>query len=376
MNQQIPVTIVTGFLGAGKTTLLSNLIKQKASRRFAVVVNEFGEISIDGDVLRKHCPADGVEIHDLTNGLVAYSGDQLFMPTMLALSERFYSIDHVIIETSGLALPTAIIERLRQPELKSRFILDATLAVVDTPLLLAGDFSPSSDARAFKKESANNGSDAAAKMAVCELFARQICFADVVVLNKIDNLSEDDLLAAELQVRKLGPDVRFIELAYHAELDTAVAIGLRLNQPVFDESHHKVSANYNAGSALATDYDGHSHSGLDAHEHGIATHKHIHDHDPGWMAFVIHSHHKQDADRLLSAIKHVADSQPVLRIKGSVWTTDGNLIDVQAVRSRVEKFACQSKEQADESQLVFIGYNIERNTISEVLNGMCGGEWH
>src|SRR5271170_66425 len=141
MNQKIPVTTVTGFLGAGKTTLLSNLIKEKASRRFAVLVNEFGEVSVDGATLRKQSPEEGIEIHDLTNGLVAYGSDQMFAPAMLAISERAHSIDHVLIETSGLALPTAIMEALRQPELASRFILDATIAVVDTPLLLSGTFS-------------------------------------------------------------------------------------------------------------------------------------------------------------------------------------------------------------------------------------------
>jgi cobalamin biosynthesis protein CobW len=171
-SPRIPVTVLTGFLGAGKTTLLSNLIRDSKQRRLAILVNEFGEVSIDGTILRTDDKA-GVEIHDLANGLVAYDDDEHFLPTMLALWQRRQQIDHVLIETSGLALPSAVMEQLQGPELAERFVLDATLAVVDTPLLLAGDF-----------DSGHGQQDDA----VASLFRQQLENADIVVLNKIDQL--------------------------------------------------------------------------------------------------------------------------------------------------------------------------------------------
>ncbi len=191
MNGLIPVTIVTGFLGSGKTTLLSSLIKSRQSRRLALLINEFGEVSIDGALIRD-C-ADGheqIRIHDFPYGLIAYGDDELFIPTMRAIAERRANVDHVLIETSGLALPTAIMELLQGPELAGDFILDATLAVVDTPLLLSDQFERSADADSADANSAVANS-------VASLFDQQLEFADVVVLNKIDALDEAALLLAE-----------------------------------------------------------------------------------------------------------------------------------------------------------------------------------
>ncbi len=139
----LPVTIVTGFLGSGKTTLLRSLIDAKSpkrgqARRLALLINEFGEVAIDGSLVREsarsHDTQGGqIEIHDFAQGLIAYGDDEQFLPTMLAIAARRAHIDHVLIETSGLALPSAIMEQLQTPVLAADFILDATLAVVDTP---------------------------------------------------------------------------------------------------------------------------------------------------------------------------------------------------------------------------------------------------
>src|SRR5450830_940669 len=184
--QPIPVTIVTGFLGAGKTTLLRSLVQRRQTRGLALLINEFGAVTIDGDLMRASSDDDAqVRIHDFSYGLIAYGDDELFVPTMLALAARRAQVDHVLIETSGLALPTAVMESLQTPELAAHFILDATLAVVDTPLLL--------DDRFAQGSSTDN--------AVADMFGRQLEYADVVVLNKIDDLSEGQLLDAEQRVR-------------------------------------------------------------------------------------------------------------------------------------------------------------------------------
>src|SRR5260363_478926 len=140
----LPITIVTGFLGAGKTTLLSNLLRETKKRRLAIVVNEFSEASIDGALLRDDSPGDRVQVHDVANGLLAYGEDRVFMTLMAQLHARRALIDHVVIETSGLAAPSAGMERLQSDEvLAERFVLDASLAILHTPLLLAGQFDAS-----------------------------------------------------------------------------------------------------------------------------------------------------------------------------------------------------------------------------------------
>ena len=211
MRRPIPVTVVSGFLGSGKTTLLCDLLRRRQDRRLAVLINELGEVSIDGALARASTAGtSGVEIVDFPSGLIAYSDDTQFVPTLEAIAGRAAQVDHVLIETSGVALPTAAMARLQEPDLAEWFVLDATLVVVDTPRLLAGELEDSGPVR--------------------QLFDEQLVAADVVVLNKIDDLETDALLAAEEQIRRRAPNVRFLELARAAQLDVRVALGLRLHQ--------------------------------------------------------------------------------------------------------------------------------------------------
>ena len=137
----LPVTIFTGFLGSGKTTLLASLLAAERGSRFAIVVNEFGEVSVDDVLLQQAHGAHRASVFKLTRGLIAYAGDD-FLATMLAISDEARLFDHVLVETSGLAVPTAVLEALHSPALQERFIHDATLTIVDTPLLLAGVYEP------------------------------------------------------------------------------------------------------------------------------------------------------------------------------------------------------------------------------------------
>ncbi|MDI1232070.1 MAG: GTP-binding protein [Methylobacter sp.] len=366
----IPVTIVTGFLGSGKTTLLSSLIKSRQSRRLALLINEFGEISIDGMLINDSVGGDAhVRIHDFPYGLIAYGDDEHFIPTLQAIAERRANVDHVLIETSGLALPTAVMELLQSPELAGDFVLDATLAVVDTPLLLSDQ---------FDRDLSIDSPQAAVADSVATLFEQQLEYADVVVLNKIDTLDEEALLQAEQRVRNRAPNVRFLELAYNAELDIRLALGLRLHQPTLTAINHRFTPLPGSDTPTLGSHvrlNGHTHSGLAGHSHGLATHKHFHEQDPGWLSFVLRSSEPQQAETIKQALIEVAKSEPLLRSKGFIKTDPDQSALVQAVRTRVAITTGAIKQSAQESELVFIGYHLNRNTVAILLSNLTGTVW-
>jgi cobalamin biosynthesis protein CobW len=387
MNQLIPVTIVTGFLGSGKTTMLSSLIKSRQSRRLALLINEFGEVSIDGALIRASANGhEQVRIHDFPYGLIAYGDDELFIPTMRAIAERRANVDHVLIETSGLALPTAIMELLQGPELAGDFILDATLAVVDTPLLLSDQFEPLTPALSQRERGLIGfplplGEGLREREAVSSLFDQQLEFADVVVLNKIDALDEAALLLAETRVRERAPNVRFLELAYNARLDIRLALGLRLHQPtlVAHQSYTPVASMPGAESSLLANQsrlNGHAHSGMSAHVHGLATHKHFHEQDPGWLSFTLRSTAPQQTEKLKAALLAAAQQEPLLRIKGFIRSDDSaSTVLVQAVRSRLVISSDVAKPAPHKSELVFIGYHASRANIAALLSELSATTW-
>ena len=145
---KIPTTIVTGFLGSGKTTLLSNVLKQAAGKRIAVIVNEFGELDIDSDLLRS-CPLDCDDeetnlpqngedgFYELANGCICCTVEEEFLPVMKQLVERRDDIDHILIETSGLALPKPLVQAFNWPGIQEYCTVDAVITVVDGPAFAA-----------------------------------------------------------------------------------------------------------------------------------------------------------------------------------------------------------------------------------------------
>lgn len=383
MRTVVPVTIVSGFLGSGKTTLLCDLLRRRQDRRLVVLINELGEVSIDGALARAStAEASGVEIVDFPSGLIAYADDAQFAPTLEAIAGRAGQVDHVLIETSGVALPTAAMARLQEPCLAGRFVLDATLVVVDTPRLLAGEFDGAGDGPGSKQGA--RGERAAMPGPVRQLFDRQLEAADVVVLNKIDELDGDALLAAEEQVRKRATSVRFLELAHHARLDVRVALGLRLHQAAAAAAggrhfHGPFAPMPRADGRTLTDYsriDGHSHSGLLAHAHGLATHSHFHEQDPGWLSFTLCSGERQSVGALRAALERVAETEPLLRCKGfALGCEDETPVLLQAVRARVMATPEKARSPIERSELVFIGYHLSRARVGSMLSRLTGTAW-
>jgi cobalamin biosynthesis protein CobW len=374
MMQPIPVTIVSGFLGSGKTTLLCDLLKRRQERRLAVLINELGDVSIDGALARASAgDSDEIQIVDFPLGLIAYAQDSRFVPTLQAIAARHGHIDHVLIETSGVALPSAAMARLQSPELAGDFILDATLVVVDTPRLLAGEFDRGNTEAAER---------AATASPLGALFEQQLEQADVVVLNKIDELQETALLEAEQCIRRRAPCVRFVELAQHAQLDVRLALGLRLHQataPVYlyhQGAHASVPGENTQPLIDHGRIDGHKHSGLTAHSHGLTTHTHFHEHDPGWLSFTLRSGQPQDVGRLRTALERAAESEPILRCKGFARSGESERpVLLQGVRTRVVLSSAAPKSPVTVSELVFIGYHLSRARVASVLNTLTGTAW-
>lgn len=387
---KIPVTIVTGFLGSGKTTLICGLLKKNPDRRLAVLVNEFGEVSVDGALLRSAGSECGVEIHDLPNGCMCCSVNDDFLPIMRQLQARKHQIDHVLIETSGLALPQPVMSALNWPEVRADFQLDAVITVVDVPQLAAGAL------EAGKPVPGGNSPDAPPHAeAVDAILLQQLENADVVVLNKIDDLNEDQLLEAEEAIRARAPKVRFMELAHHAQLDTRLVMGLHLHDealpPAHDSAHghghshhhghhhgplHQMPAADARPLADQSQFDGHSHSGIGEHEHGEHTHEHFHGHDPGWQSFVLRSTSTQDPDTIRKAVSEVALREPVLRAKGHIAVAGKHhALVLQAVRSRVQSYYDAHDHTPDQSAVVFIGYHPNRTNIAHILHEITGSSW-
>ena len=379
---KIPVTIVTGFLGSGKTTLICGLLKKTPDRRLAILVNEFGEVSVDGTLLRSAGLEHGAEIHDLPNGCICCTIKDDFLPVMKQLQRRMNQIDHILIETSGLALPTPVMRALAWPEIRNDFQLDAVLTVVDTPQLLDGNLESGKPIPGV--DQAETPGHAAS---VDFILNQQLENADVVVLNKIDDLSEQSLLKAEALVRQKAPNVRFLELAHHAELDTRLCLGLNLH----DEPGHEdgpTEHGHHHGPVQQTpmeldlpledqrQFDGHAHTGLGAHRHGDHTHQHFHEHDPGWQSFVLESHDLQEAEKLKAAVREITLQQPILRAKGfaSVKGKHHRLV-VQAVRTRVQTYFEQHPSEEAHSTLVVIGYHPRRDQIRKLLSELTNCEW-
>jgi cobalamin biosynthesis protein CobW len=373
VKQPTPVTVVSGFLGSGKTTLLCGLLQRRQERRLAVLINELGEVSIDGALARAAADAsEDIEILDFPNGLIAYAEDSRFVPALQDIARRAERIDCILIETSGVALPSAVMARLQSPELAEDFVLDATLVVVDTPRLLAGQFHRSQQGITAVAES------------VSALFDQQLASADVVVLNKIDELDTDALLAAEEQIRSRAPNVRFLELAHQGSLDVRLALGLRLHQAMLADRpshfHGPFTPLPGVASRTLADHgrvDGHSHSGLMAHTHGLATHTHFHEQDPGWLSFVLRSAERQNVSSLRDALEHIAATEPLLRCKGIVLSdVSGEPVLFQGVRTRVVTSGTAPVASAPEtSELVFIGYHLARLRMASMLTHLTGTVW-
>jgi len=351
---KIPATIVTGFLGSGKTTLLSNVLKQAEGKRIAVIVNEFGELDIDADLLRS-CPlsceeessaeasAQGQDgIYELANGCICCTVEEEFLPVMKQLVERRNDIDHILIETSGLALPKPLVQAFNWPEIKQFCTVDAVITVVDGPAVSAGRFA-NDEALVEAQRQADESLDHDPSLK--ELLDDQLSAADLVVVSKNDLLSDDERKKVGEQLKARLPET--VKTAYisngESQLDLLLGIEAAAEERIDDVHNH------------------HDHH----HEHGHH-HEHAHDH---FDSFVI-TLDEVEAEPLQAAIKGLLAEHNIFRAKGFAALPGKPMRQVlQAVGERLDVHFDRLwlADEARKTSLVFIGKNLDEAVVRKAL---------
>jgi cobalamin biosynthesis protein CobW len=220
---KIPCTVITGFLGAGKTTLVRHVLANANGRRIAILVNEFGSLGIDGETLRS-CGIPGCDdIVELANGCLCCTVADEFIPAMEALLNRANPPEHILIETSGLALPKPLLKAFGWPGIRSRVTVDGVITVVDGPAVAAGRFADDPDAVAAQR-AADEQLDHDNPLS--EVYLDQLQCADLVILNKTDLLDAATLLRLRGEVSASLARPAGMVTAVEGRVDLAVLLGM------------------------------------------------------------------------------------------------------------------------------------------------------
>jgi len=357
---KIPATIVTGFLGSGKTTLLSNVLRQVSSstnpKRIAVIVNEFGELDIDADLLR-NCPLDcddegettGAQqgIYELANGCICCTVEEEFLPVMQELMKRRDDIDHILIETSGLALPKPLVQAFNWPDIKQYCTVDAVITVIDGPAVAAGRFAHDAEqvqAQRLADDSLNHDPDLA------ELLDDQLSAADLVIVSKSDLLSDEERAKVEKVVAaKVSNSVKTAYIGQNEDGTSSVSLELVLGLEAAAEDRIE---------AVHTHHDHH-------HSHG-EHHEHAHDR---FDSCVIHLG-EVDGERLQSALQELLSSQQIYRAKGFAALPGKPMRQVlQAVGQRLESHFDRlwNADEERRTSLVMIGKHLHADELTAAL---------
>ena len=227
MLNKIPATIITGFLGAGKTTLVRHLLENNQGKRLALIVNEFGDVGVDGDLL-KSCGIPGCsdeDVVELSNGCLCCTVADDFIPAIEALLSREEKPDHILIETSGLALPKPLVKAFNCPAVKRAVTVDGVIALVDGRAVADGLFAPDPAAVQAQRE-ADEGLDHESPLE--ELFEEQLGCADLILINKTDLLQEAgkaDILAAIEKEKRVAAQILW---SSHGRVDPRALLGLAM----------------------------------------------------------------------------------------------------------------------------------------------------
>ena len=337
--EKIPVTILTGFLGAGKTTLIRNLILKNKSKKLAVIINEFGDLGVDGEIVKQcsdeTCPEEN--ILELANGCICCTVADDFIPTMKSLLEGQYIPEHILIETSGLALPKPLLKAFEWPEIRSRLTVDSVLAVVDAEAVVNGIFAPQMSNELEEKQ---NQTYVEHEPPLSEVFEDQINCSDVVLLTKpdlVENISD----ARNIIIKEMERNVPILEVQ-NGDIGADVILGVN--------------------AAAETDLDNRRshHDGFDDHEHD------------DFDTFSISVPKILDIEKFKIVLETLIRENDILRIKGflRVESKPLNLL-VQGVGKRLSVNFTDTKIPVENTgNLVFIGEKgrIDQDVISAYLH--------
>lgn len=337
---KIPVTVITGFLGAGKTTLIRHLMANPEGRKLAVLVNEFGTVGVDGEILRQcadeNCPDENIV--ELANGCICCTVADEFIPTIEALLARPTRPDHILIETSGLALPKPLLKAFDWPAIRSKITVDGVIAVADAEAVAAGRFAPdvaAVDAQRQADESIDH------ETPLSEVFEDQIACADIVLLSKADLAGEAGLASARALIEAELPRKLPILPLTEGVIDPKVILGLGAaaeDDLAARPSHHD-------------DHGEHEHDDFDT--------------------VVIELPEISDPAALVVAIERLAREQNILRVKGHIAVAGKPMrLLVQAVGERVRhQYDRPWGTEARRSALVVIAehHDVDEAAIRAVL---------
>ncbi|WP_458525042.1 cobalamin biosynthesis protein CobW [Onishia taeanensis] len=360
---KIPATVVTGFLGSGKTTLLAGILRQITGKRIAVIVNEFGEQDIDSSLLRgcalgcEEGSAEGVRapgmkededggIYELANGCICCTVEEEFLPVMKKLVARRDDIDHILIETSGLALPKPLVQAFNWPEVRQHCTVDAIITVVDGPAVAAGRYASDVD-QVEAQRRADDSLDHDPSLR--ELLDDQLSAADLVLVSKSDLLSTDERARVEaLVARKVPKAVKtlFIDPSLAddpARLETLMGIGAASEEGIDRiDNHH------------------------DRHHAEGAHHDHAHDHFDG----VVIRLGEVDAEALEVRLAALVKAHPIYRAKGFAAIPGKPMRRViQAVGERLDGYYDRlwAEDEPRQTELVIIGRGLDRASLQAAL---------
>jgi cobalamin biosynthesis protein CobW len=341
--RKIPATIVTGFLGSGKTTLIRSMLENADGRRLALIINEFGDLGVDGGIL-KGCGIESCreeDVIELNNGCICCTVADDFLPAMEKLLGRDDAPDHIIIETSGLALPQPLVAAFNWPEVKARVTVDGVVTVVDAAAVSEGRFADDHDAVAAQR-AADGSLDH--DNPIEELFEDQLTAADLIILTKADLLTADGMAAVRQEVAsRLARKVAMVESA-NASVPNAVLLGIDAateDQIHLRRSHHEIE-----------------HEGAD----------HDHDHDE-FDSFIAQTGPISNVAGFQERMKDVIARHDILRFKGFADVPGKPMrLVVQAVGTRISAYFDRPwrPDEARTSRFVVIGehHDMDRDAIT------------
>jgi len=355
MPAKIPATVVTGFLGAGKTTLIRHMLQNANGKRIALIINEFGDLGVDGDILKgcgeETCTEE--DVMELSNGCICCTVADDFIPTMQKLLERENKPDHIVIETSGLALPQPLVRAFNWPGISTKVTVDGVVTVVDGKAVSEGRFAHSVAAVDAQRKLDENLDH---ETPLSELFEDQVACADMIVVNKTDLLTAEEADALSAKLKAESRDGVQVVKATMGALPVDVLLGQGIGAESDLESRHEVHHHHHH------DDDDHD----DDHHHD---HEHEHGHDE-FESFVVTLGEIADPKSYSERVADVIRAHDILRLKGFVAVSGKPMrMTLQAVGPRIETYFDQPFGTAPrQTRLVVIGEaGLDRAAIEAAL---------